>query len=345
MRIYGNLGEHAQFIIGADSPSIIQVDATPPFNNGTLLTGAAVGAATEALITCPSAHGLSTGDAIIITGVVTTPDITGQVWSITRVSATTFRIPVRVTAGGAGATLVRPFLVPINGKSVIPVVDGVDLSVSSASYIFGNPTPYDGGDISSQNFGALLARFPMYSYVVPNPLLLGTDLNALDLTKEFRDNTFIPPEMYPARVQTGTAGTAVAPNSVALLPNNSYVTVPRPGCLVTASINLVPYVGALGTDKFMPYWKIYQMHSTQDVLQSETGITATSNTPAIRSIVEVDQEPSWLEVYMTIDDGINWDRVYRLTEIAYGINATAIRLAFLNKGPSKVYLTHYAIMF
>jgi hypothetical protein len=86
------------------------------------------------------------------------------------------------------------------------------------------------------------------------------------------------------------------------------------------------------------------MHSSPDVAGTAVGVTRNVNTPAIRSIVEIDQEPSWFDVYVSVDNGLNWQQVDRLVPVTFGMNYTLIRVAFLNRSPSKVYLTNYAIM-
>jgi hypothetical protein len=346
MRVFVDMATHAQYVIGGTSPHILEVGTTPDFLGDVLDSGATVAVARESLVTFSVAHGLSSGDPIVITNVTTTPDVTSQVFPVKVVSTTAVTIPVNVTVGdltGAGI-IYSPLKTPINGRYIIPVIEGTDILVDENSYVFGSVTPIDGGDISSENFAGLLARFPMYSNIHFNPLLLGSHVTELDLTATFRDNSVAPPNYFPTRAQTGTAGTAVAPNSTAILPANVHgAGFTRPGVLITDLIDLTALT-PLGADEFLVYWKIHQIHSSHDVAGSGLGVTDGVNTPAIRSIVEIEQEPSWFSVYLTIDNGINWQQVTRLVPESFCCLAPNIRLAFVNNSPSKVCLTNYAVI-
>jgi hypothetical protein len=63
--------------------------------------------ANPTVVTTPVAHGLTTGDVILIAGVATSsPTINGE-RTVTVISTTTFSVPVNVTVGGTGGTFVR----------------------------------------------------------------------------------------------------------------------------------------------------------------------------------------------------------------------------------------------
>lgn len=63
--------------------------------------------ANPSVITCPVAHGLTTGDTVLIAGHSgSTPSINGE-QTVTVVSTTTFTIPVNVTVGGTGGSFTR----------------------------------------------------------------------------------------------------------------------------------------------------------------------------------------------------------------------------------------------
>lgn len=63
--------------------------------------------ANPTVVTTPVAHGLTTGDIILISGVATSdPTINGQ-RTVTVISTTTFSVPVNVTTGGTGGSFVR----------------------------------------------------------------------------------------------------------------------------------------------------------------------------------------------------------------------------------------------
>jgi hypothetical protein len=63
--------------------------------------------ANPSVVTTAVPHGLTTGDIILIAGVITSnPTINGE-RTVTVLSATTFSVPVNVTTGGTGGTFVR----------------------------------------------------------------------------------------------------------------------------------------------------------------------------------------------------------------------------------------------
>jgi hypothetical protein len=63
--------------------------------------------ANPSVVTTPVPHGLTTGDIVVIAGVATSsPTINGE-RTVTVISTTTFSVPVNVTTGGTGGTIVR----------------------------------------------------------------------------------------------------------------------------------------------------------------------------------------------------------------------------------------------
>ncbi len=63
--------------------------------------------ANPSVVTTPVPHGLTTGDIILIAGVITSnPTINGS-RTVTVISTTTFSVPVNVTTAGTGGTFVR----------------------------------------------------------------------------------------------------------------------------------------------------------------------------------------------------------------------------------------------
>jgi hypothetical protein len=138
---------------------------------------------------------------------------------------------------------------------------------------------------------------------------------------------------------------------VAILPENSAVSPARPGVLVTDTIDIGPYTLdpitglPVGTDEFLLYWYVYEFTTTQDV-HSSFGATSGQNDPAIRSLVETDQEPADLQVFISINDGTTFVEVQRLVPISFCNKGRLIRIAFKNNSTSqKFYLASYAILF
>jgi len=240
----------------------------------------------------------------------------------------------------------------INGRFILPVVDGVEFQVESDSYVL----PIDGDDISSQAFGYLLATFPMYGHIFFNPFLTYEDLESdggVDYTKTFRDNSSSPPDppvYHSPRLQTGRgisegSDAGLFPTHTALLPINDKLLTgeDRPGLMVTREIDITPYTGSAGTDEFCLYWKLFDFEVSEDHA-GDYGVVG-DNTPAIRRVFETDPEPDDLTVYISPDNGIHWCEAGFLEPVAFTLKTTSIRLAFLNRGDSKIYIANYAAMF
>jgi len=246
------------------------------------------------------------------------------------------RIPSENTTGTA-----------INGKFMLPILDGVDFPIDQNDYIL----PVDGGDLSSISYAHLLASYPMFGHVYFNPLLIDTDVDDLDLTATFRAEQTPPaaPIYHPTRCQTGRESTSLldtglVPNNTALLPQNNAITPAHPGILISQEIDLTPYTGAIGTDEFMLYWKLYSFQNSHDVA-ADFGLLSGSNTPAFRDIHETSEEPSGLSAYISPDNGVHWCSTGYLEPIAFTTKTTAIRLAFKNTGTAKVYLSTFGVLF
>jgi hypothetical protein len=219
--------------------------------------------------------------------------------------------------GVAGAT-------PINGKYVI---------------------------VASINYAHLLAMFPQFGHIYFNPLLTSDNVAELDLAAQFKDSSNTPPNppvYYPTRAQTGRAtgppDAGQMPTHTAVLGANAAVTPARPGVLISSSIDISTPTGGVGADEFMLYWHIYGFDVTADITAT-FGVHAGVNTPAIRTVEEVDQEPVGFSAYISADDGINWCDAGLLEPVAFADKATEFRVAFLNTNPDKVYLATYAVLF
>ena len=243
------------------------------------------------------------------------------------------------TSGSVGAT-------NINGCYAIPIIKGVDFPIDANSYVLAGAPPgdVDGGDVSSISYAHLLAMYPMFGNVYFNPLLTYKHVEEIDLTATFTDKTSPPAVyVYPTRIQTGrpSGGALPAgqmPMMTALLPINNQSADPRPGVLVTNEIDLEPYM-ADGADNFLVYWKVYDFTFTHDVVNGPT------NDPAIRSLVEPDQEPNDFHVYISPDNGLSWCEVGLLEPMGFCDKTKRIRLAFVNRGVTKIYLATYAVLF
>ena len=238
----------------------------------------------------------------------------------------------------------------INGKYVIPIPEGSSVSVTEDSMVV--PTA-DPNSVVAQSFAGLLNQFPMFNSVVYNALIEPSEIDKLDLLATFPDGQG---GLLPTRAQTGR-GTldplpgGNVPNMTAVLAVNEISeTELRPGLLITNTIDITSLIPSSTEDcdiatvnEFLVWWKIYSFEVSEDV-SSNFGIFAGLNEPSIKSIIEVDQEPSGLEVYISSEDGLEWSRVNRLTTVST-CAGTQLRLAFLNYSTTKIYIASYAILF
>ena len=235
-----------------------------------------------------------------------------------------------------------------NGQFMVPIAEGVKVAVEPDSFILPSGAP---NSVVARNFAGLLVQFPQYDNILFNPLIEGADMDDLDPAGVLNEGSPITAS-HISRFQfgRGTAGplpTGNAPNSVAVLPQNDApgFGLERPGVLVTDTIDVGPLTGGVGAMEFAVYWYIYEFDTTVDV-RSEFGATAGLNTPAIRQVIELDQEPSDFEVFISINDGANFFPVQRLVPIAFCNPGLLIRLAFKNTNSlNKRYIAHYGLLF
>lgn len=241
--------------------------------------------------------------------------------------------------------------VPVNGKYVVPVPDGAAVQPNQDSVVL--PTS-DPNSIVAQAFAGQLAQYPQYDSLVFNPLITDTDVDDLDLVGPVTiDGNTYSPRLQTGRQSGGPFVSGQAANTTVILPVNDTLGGgnDRPGLLLTDTIDISPFLPPPppgdcfipAADDFMVWWKVYEFDVTQDV-RSEFGKFAGTNTPALRNILEVDQEPAGLEVYISSDDGLSWVQVNLLDPVCT-CPGTQVRLAFLNFSPVKLYLASYAILF
>ena len=261
-----------------------------------------------------------------------------------RIYADVNRLPDNPAAEGSSVIIqVAPSppvgtLTPANGKFVVDIPDGVFPPRVDMNSRLINPV----GDIVGGIYQGLLRAFPGYSNVVYNQLLTSADIDLLDPTATFPHDPGPPVHSWDSRFQTGTptgATKGVAPGSVALLGENLHTTPPRPGVLITKNIDISASTGGLGAKNFVVYWKVYEMAVTDDVMNYSTG----TNTPAIKNLVEVDQND--VEVFLSVNNGGGYTPVTRLSPTVTCDPGTDVRLAFVNHNSHKVYLAAYAILF
>ena len=227
---------------------------------------------------------------------------------------------------------------PANGRFYVPVPEMVSVDVDTASYVL----PVDGGDVSSLAYQALLVTFPMYGQVVFNPLLTPADVTDLDLTAVFTPTGDVTRAIVGRGV--GPLPLGIMPNVVGILPQNNKVAPPRPGLLVSDTIDIGPLTGGAGADEFMVAWHLYDFDTGEDIT-SGFGATAGKNDPAIRSITEADPEPAGFEVWLSHDDGANYIQMDRLVPTDFMVYGSLLRIAFRNTGSSLRLVAAYSILF
>lgn len=234
--------------------------------------------------------------------------------------------------------------VAVNGKYVLPTPEGVTVHVSSDSLILPASDP---NSVVSQAYAGLLAQFPQYENILFNPLLVDTDVDDLDLAGTFIDPNTADTFSTRAQVGRGTGGpltSGQAPTNTALLAENATVSPARPGMLITDTIDVGPLTGGVGADEFVVYWYIYDSSTTHDV-RADFGAQAGRNDPALRNVIETDQEPADLQAYISLNDGATWVEVNRLVPVGFCDKGELVRLAFRNNSTSKIYLAAYAVIF
>lgn len=235
-----------------------------------------------------------------------------------------------------------------NGQYMVPISEGVKVAVEPDSFILPSAAP---GSIVAQNFAGLLVQVPQYENILFNPLIEGTDIDDLDPAGVLNEGAPVTASHISRfQIGRGTGGplpTGNAANSVAVLPQNDAPGpgLEHPGVIVTDTIDVGPLTGGVGATEFLVYWYIYEFDTTNDV-RSSFGFTAGLNTPAIRNVLELDQEPSDFEVFISINDGANFFPVQRLIPIAFCDPGLLIRLAFKNTNAlNKRYIAHFALVF
>lgn len=226
---------------------------------------------------------------------------------------------------------------PVNGKFVVDIPDGVVPPTINETSRLINPL----NNVVDPIFQGLLRAFPGYRNVSYNALLTSSDLALLDTTATFPFNPGPPVQFWSTRAQTGrvVAPAGVAPNSVAMLAENPHPNPPRPGLLITDTIDIGPATGGAGANNFLVYWKVYTMSVSEDEMDYSTGI----NNPALKNLVEVQQDI--VDVYLSVNDGGGYTPVTRLSPCVTCDPGTLVRLAFVNHNPTKVYLAAYAVLF
>ena len=217
--------------------------------------------------------------------------------------------------------------ITVNGRFIVPAPDGAALEISPTD----TPTT-----VATNAAAALLVRYPMYENVVYNFFLNSTDMAEIDVASVVPS----PVASTKPRCQIGRGviplPVGIAPNSVAILPQNTNVALTQPGLLVTDTID-ISGIAPLGTDEVLIWWQIAQFTTTNDNI--------TQATPAIKTLTSISQEPMTLGVYVSNDDGATWYQADRLLPVDLVNPGTDLRVAFVNNSGARVYLLGFAVLY
>ena len=123
-------------------------------------------------------------------------------------------------------------------------------------------------------------------------------------------------------------------------PTNTQVTVvPAGGVVGYTIVEAHP-----GTDEVMMWWKVNRMTTTEDQGYTQA-TTPQGNSPAIKSLQEIDAEDPNLRVFVSVDNGAWWYRIPYLEPIDLINAGTQLRVAFLNLGADKIYVEGFCVLF
>lgn len=247
----------------------------------------------------------------------------------------------------------------VNGKYLFVTPPGVALTVDSSSYLI----PQDSGSLPFLAAAELLVRFPMYDHVLYNYLLEDADVADIDVSSgapqpASGNVTPASPGWDVAGLVGGPNGPrcqvgrgsgpplGLAPGSVAILSRNDNRTLGATyGSLVTDTEDLTPFnPGNPGTDDVMMWWEVARVSTSEDVV-SGFGTTAGLNTPSLRNLEKIDQEPADFYCYVSVDDGLTWYEADYLQPLDLASSGTDLRIAFINAGTEKLYLLGFAMLF
>jgi len=320
------MGEEGQAPINGKFLLPVPLDSDFPVlgvRNGTFTSvDAGDDPATQSEFNTATPHGLKEGDVVTISGTLNYDGV----YPVTEVREKMFLILV-------------PFVVTEAGSW-----DKGDYLLNSSGFV-------DGYDLASQGMARLLAAYPMFGNVYFNPLLTADHVGELDFNFSFKDPStgeFFKPRFQTGR-ESGVDDAGQYPTHTALLAQNEGTLIPRPGLLVTEEIDISAYTldcdgKSVGTDEFMLWWKLYHFEITHDIA-SDFGATQGTNSPAIRYVEEMDQEPSGFSAYISIDGGANWCEVGLLEPVSFCEKTKKVLIAFKNTGNVKRYIASFALLF
>ena len=229
----------------------------------------------------------------------------------------------------------------VNGKWVFPIPEGAAVDVESSSTI---------SLTEVECLSEFLIRYPMYDFIIGSWFREDTDLDDINSTSGSGPLVSSPLRYWMGR-GTGGANPGVAPNCLKIPAMNTRAASNQPGQLVIGTIDLAVAEGTFpgipgGTDEVMLWWKIVRFTESDDVIQPYGGwVTDGTNTPAVKTMHEINQAPHDLDVYVSNDDGTTWYQAYYLEPIDMVNLGTNFRVAFVNRGDDDIQLLAFCALF
>lgn len=233
----------------------------------------------------------------------------------------------------------------ITGRYVFPLFSDRGVSLNASSYLLDGSGNIDGGDVISRAYAQLLTQNPTYDFIYFNPLLTDDHIAELDLTATMTDPltaASLSPRVITGRAPGGPLDSGAAPNMTQVLAQNNAVSPARPGMLMSSIIDISSSAPA-GVTRVAPFWHTLDFTVDADV-NAHFGALAGSNTPAIKRVYEVASSP--LLAYVSGDGGASWKAVSRNgASVEFCDPVTTLRIVFLNRSDSSVYLNTFALLF
>lgn len=233
----------------------------------------------------------------------------------------------------------------ITGRYVFPLFSDRGVSLNASSYLLDGSGDINGGDVISRAYAQLLTQNPSYNFIYFNPLLTDDHIAELDLTSTMTDpltGASLSPRLATGRAPGGPLDSGTAPNMTQVLAQNNAVTPARPGLILTDTVDISASAPS-GVTRVAPFWHTLDFTVGEDI-NAHFGALVGTNSPAIKRVYEVASSP--LLAYVSGDGGASWKAVSRNgATVEFCDPVTSLRVAFLNRSDSPVYLNTFALLF
>jgi hypothetical protein len=228
----------------------------------------------------------------------------------------------------------------VTGRWVFPIPEGAAVEVDETSTI---------ASTEIDCLAEFLIRYPMYDFIIGNWFREDSDLDEINAMSGAGPLT--TPLRYWMGRGTGGANPGIAANCLKIPAMNTRAATNQPGQLVIGPLDLSVASGTFpgipgGTDEVMLWWKIVRFTESEDIIQPYgSWVGSDTNHPAVKSMHEISQAPSDLDVYVSNDDGATWFQAYYLEPIDLTNLDTRFRVTFVNRGDSDIQLLAFCALF